>query len=62
MSIERADERRSKKPRKVKVPGQAEQYSSRAAVEIARELRAKSELGRREARLAGAEAKIDGKD
>ena len=59
MSVERADERRSKAPRRVKLPGQAERSSSRDAVNIAREIRANSELGKREARLSAAEAKLD---
>jgi hypothetical protein len=62
MSLERADEKRSKRPRMIKVPGQVERMTTRDAVSIARELRSRSELGKREARLAAAEAKIDGKD
>ncbi|SDC02508.1 hypothetical protein SAMN05216337_100153 [Bradyrhizobium brasilense] len=61
--FERATSKRahtSKQSRRIKMPGKAETYADTDPVEIARELRAKSELGGREAKLAAAEAKTRG--
>ncbi|MBB2832397.1 UNVERIFIED_ORG: hypothetical protein GGD51_002526 [Rhizobium esperanzae] len=56
--FERANKKASAAGRSVKLPGKAAQHSDAKPVEIARELRAKSALGRREAKLAAAEAKL----
>jgi hypothetical protein len=56
--FEKATERRAKRSRRIKLPGKTAEFSEKDPVEIARELRAKSELGRREARLKAAEAKL----
>jgi hypothetical protein len=53
-------ERSTKQSRRIKLPGKPEAYTNTDPVEIARELRAKSKLGKREARLAAAEAKALG--
>ncbi|WP_246650509.1 hypothetical protein [Rhizobium laguerreae] len=58
--FERANKKSSNQGRSVKLPGRAPQHSDAKPVDIARELRAKSELGRREAKLAAAEAKKRG--
>jgi hypothetical protein len=61
--FERATAKRaltSKQSRRIKLPGKSETYDSTDPVEIARELRAKSKLGKREARLAAAESKARG--
>jgi hypothetical protein len=55
---ERANKKAVSQGRSVKLPGKAAQHSDAKPVEIARGLRAKSELGRREAKLAAAEAKV----
>ncbi|UWU89616.1 hypothetical protein [Bradyrhizobium sp. CB1015] len=49
--------RTGKQERRIKMPGKVEVYANTDPVEIARELRAKSRLGKREARLAAAEAR-----
>jgi hypothetical protein len=48
-------EKHQKSKRRIKLPGMAESYSNREPIDIARELRAKSKLGAREARLDAAE-------
>ncbi|MBB4364243.1 hypothetical protein GGD65_005301 [Bradyrhizobium sp. CIR18] len=60
--FERATEKRSRsrERRRIKLPGKAEAYANTDPIEIARELRANSKLGKREARLAAAEAKARG--
>jgi len=58
--FERANKKASTRGRSVKLPGKSAQHSDAKPVEIARELRAKSELGQREAKLAKAEAKLSG--
>ncbi|RZN10996.1 hypothetical protein CWO91_10240 [Bradyrhizobium genosp. SA-3] len=61
--FERATTKRalsSKQSRRIKLPGKAEVYANTDPIEIARELRAKSKLGKREARLAAAENKARG--
>lgn len=61
--FERATSKRarsSKQSRRIKLPGKSEAYANTDPVEIARELRAQSKLGKREARLATAEAKTLG--
>ncbi|MBY4589409.1 hypothetical protein [Rhizobium redzepovicii] len=58
--FERANQKSSNQGRSVKLPGKTTQRSDARPVDIARELRAKSELGRREAKLAKAEAKLSG--
>ncbi|UPT93864.1 hypothetical protein J4G48_0031635 [Bradyrhizobium barranii subsp. apii] len=50
----------SKQSRRIKLPGKSEAYADTDPVEIARELRAQSKLGKREARLAAAEMKARG--
>lgn len=60
MSTERTDGIRAadnKRERRITLPGGVVSFSSRDAKEIAAELRAKSALGRREARQRAAEAK-----
>lgn len=58
MSLERANERRAKAPRLVKLPGDRNaRRSDQDPLEIAKELRAKSRLGQREAKLEAAERK-----
>lgn len=52
--------RTSKQSRRIKLPGKSETYASTDPVDIAGELRAQSKLGKREARLAAAEAKTLG--
>jgi hypothetical protein len=58
--FERATENRSRprERRRIKLPGKAEAYANTDPLEIARELRTKSKLGKREARLAAAEEKL----
>ncbi len=56
-TAENTREKRQKSKRHIKVPGKAAAYASTDPVDIARELRAKSKLGVREARLDAAEAK-----
>ncbi|MBB2794424.1 UNVERIFIED_ORG: hypothetical protein GGD58_003294 [Rhizobium pisi] len=58
--FEKANKKVTSQGRSVKLPGKAAQYSDAKPVDIARLLRAKSELGRREAKLAAAEAKLNG--
>lgn len=60
--FERATEKRSqsRERRRIKLPGRAEVYANTDPAEIARELRAKSKLGKREAKLDAAEAKARG--
>ncbi|MBB4290608.1 hypothetical protein GGE16_002648 [Rhizobium leguminosarum] len=58
--FERANTKAGGAGRTVKLPGKTAQHSDARPVDIARELRAKSELGLREAQLARAEAKLDG--
>ncbi|WVT73339.1 hypothetical protein QM996_17965 [Sinorhizobium chiapasense] len=60
MSIERATKKSAKATRSVTLPGKRAAYLSTDPVDIARELRAKSRLGQREAKLAAAEAKLRG--
>lgn len=48
----------SKLSRRIKLPGRSATYANTDPVEIARELRAKSKLGKREARLAAMEEKL----
>jgi hypothetical protein len=60
MSIERANRKTAKTGRQVTLPGKRAAYLDRDPVEIARELRSKSSLGRREAKLAEAERKVNG--
>lgn len=58
MSLERANEKRAKAPRLIKLPGdKTARRSDRDPLEIAKELRAKSRLGQREARLDAMERK-----
>lgn len=57
-TAETAREKRQKSKRQIKLPGKREAYSDRDPIEIARELRAKSKLGRKEAKLNAAEAKL----
>ena len=52
--------RSSKQSRRIKLPSKSETYANTDPIEIARELRAKSKLGKREARLAAAETKARG--
>jgi hypothetical protein len=59
-TAESTREKRQKSRRHIKLPGKAESYSDRDPVEIARELRSKSRLGRKEAKLDAAEAKARG--
>jgi hypothetical protein len=49
-----------KQSRRIKLPGKSETFANTDPVDIARELRAKSKLGEREARLAAAEKKQRG--
>lgn len=58
MSIERATKKTTKSMRSVTLPGKRPAHMSTDPVEIARELRSKSRLGQREAKLAAAEAKL----
>ncbi|UEM08299.1 hypothetical protein J4G43_026160 [Bradyrhizobium barranii subsp. barranii] len=61
--LEKATSKRAgstKQSRRIKLPGKSEAYASTDPVEIARELRAQSRLGKREARLAAAEMKARG--
>ena len=63
MSIERANATRARivsRERKIKLPGEPVRYGADDPLKIARELRAKSRLGRREAQLAEAERKARG--
>jgi len=63
MSVDRADATRTRivsRERKIKLPGEPVKYGADDPLRIARELRAKSRLGRREARLAEAERKARG--
>lgn len=60
MAIERANKKTPKSGRQVTLPGKRAAYLDRDPVEIARELRAISSLGRREAKLAEAERKLNG--
>jgi len=63
MSIEQANAKRARvvsRERKIKLPGRPVKYGADDPLRIARELRANSRLGRREARLAAAERKRDG--
>lgn len=49
--LEKATERRANASRHIKVPGKPRQFANTDPVKIARELRAKSALGKLEARL-----------
>ncbi len=60
MAVERATKKASKSVRSVTLPGKRAAYVSTDPIDIARELRAKSKLGQREARLADAERKSNG--
>lgn len=60
MSIERATAKRANAHRSVKLPGKTAVLTDDDPIKIARELRAKSSLGRRETKLASAEAKVRG--
>jgi hypothetical protein len=57
-TAETGREKRQKSERKITLPGKREIYSDKDPIEIARELRAKSRFGRREAKLNAAEAKL----
>jgi hypothetical protein len=59
-NAEATREKRQKSRRHITMPGKREIYSDKDPVEIARELRARSKLGKREARLDAAEKKIGG--
>lgn len=50
-------ERTIKRSRRIKVPGKPETYDNKDPIDIARELRAKSKLGKREANLNAAARK-----
>ncbi|MCP3406210.1 hypothetical protein [Bradyrhizobium sp. CCGB01] len=50
--------RLTKQSRRIKLPGKSEAYADTDPIEIARELRAKSRLGKREARLDAASRKV----
>jgi hypothetical protein len=50
-------EKRQKSKRHIKLPGKPATYANTDPIEIARELRSKSKLGQREARLDAAEKK-----
>lgn len=52
---ENTREKRQKSKRHIKIPGKPATYASTDPVDIARELRAKSKLGRKEAKLDAAE-------
>lgn len=54
-TAENTREKRQKSARRIQVPGRGVVYASTDPIEIARELRAKSKLGQREARLDAAE-------
>jgi hypothetical protein len=59
--LERTDTSRTRataRSRKIKMPDGKIRYAATDANEIAAELRAKSSLGRREAKLKAAEAKV----
>lgn len=58
--IEHARKWQTRSMRSVKLPGRPAQEVDTDPVRIARELRAKSQLGEREKQLAAAEAKIRG--
>ncbi|KQZ99572.1 hypothetical protein ASD64_14670 [Mesorhizobium sp. Root157] len=58
MAIEKSTERRAKSKRTIKLPGKVERYANTDPVDIARELRSKSRLGQREAKLDAAEKKL----
>lgn len=60
MAVERATAKNGKSLRSVKLPGKAERFVDTDPVKIARELRAKSRLGQREAKLNEAERKANG--
>jgi hypothetical protein len=57
MAFEKAVERRSKIHRRIRLPDGTVRSANTDPVEIARELRTRSGLGRRERKLAEAEAK-----
>ncbi|MGB3044966.1 MAG: hypothetical protein WBB98_17470 [Xanthobacteraceae bacterium] len=57
-TAENTREKRHRSKRQIKLPGKRDEYSARDPIEIARELRAKSKLGRKEAKLNAAEAKL----
>jgi hypothetical protein len=50
-------EKRQTRARRIRMPGKGEVYDTTDPIEIARELRAKSRLGKREARLGAAARK-----
>ena len=60
MSIERATAKRANAHRSVKLPGKTAVLTDEEPIKIARELRSKSALGRREAKMSAAEAKTRG--
>jgi hypothetical protein len=55
--LEKTTERRTKSKRRITIRGGRTTFESKDPTEIARELRAKSKLGKREARLDAAERK-----
>lgn len=57
-TAETSREKRQKSKRHIKVPGKPATYANTDPIDIARELRAKSKLGKREARLDAAEKKL----
>jgi hypothetical protein len=59
-TTENTREKRQKSKRHIKIPGKPAAYASTDPIDIARELRAKSKLGKREAKLDAAEAKARG--
>jgi len=58
MQIEKATERRGKSKRSIKLPGGEVRFADTSPEAIARVLRSKSKLGKREAKLDEAEKKI----
>lgn len=59
-TAENTREKRQKSKRHIKVPGKPAAYASTDPIDIARELRSKSPLGRKEAKLDAAEKKARG--
>lgn len=60
-TAENTREKRQKSKRHIKLPGKTAKYANDDPVDIARELRSKSKLGKREAKLDAAEAKTRGR-
>lgn len=56
-TAENTREKRQKSRRHIKLPGKPAKYANDDPVDIARELRSKSRLGRKEAKLDAAEKK-----